>query len=80
MSDTVEVTVRLPTGLQARVDALAQALDQPTSWVIEQAVEAFVEIENIKQALAEADAGDFASDAEVEEVFAKWRSNPRNAG
>ena len=31
------------------------------------------EIEQIaSRALAEADAGDFASDAEVEAVFAKW--------
>jgi predicted transcriptional regulator len=39
----------------------------------------FVEIESVKQALAEADAGDFASDAEVKEVFAKWRTGTRDA-
>ena len=80
MSNIVEVTVRLPIELQTRVDAVARALDRPAAWVIEQAVEAFVDIENIKQALAEADAGDFASDAEVDEVFAKWRSAKPNAG
>ncbi len=79
MSDTVEITVRLPAKLQARVDAVARALDRPPEWVIEQAVEAFLEIENIRQALAEADAGDFASDAEVEEVFAKWQSHKPHA-
>jgi RHH-type transcriptional regulator, rel operon repressor / antitoxin RelB len=77
MDETVDVTVRLPVSLQRRVDAVADALAQPRSWVIERAIENFVEIESVKQALAEADAGDFASDAEVEEVFAKWRTGTR---
>jgi RHH-type rel operon transcriptional repressor/antitoxin RelB len=80
MDETVEITVRLPIGLQDRVDAIAAALAQPSSWVIERAIESFVEIESVKQALAEADAGDFASDAEVDEVFAKWRTGSRDAG
>jgi predicted transcriptional regulator len=37
-------------------------------------------MEAIKEALAEADAGDFAADAEVEEVFGKWRKQTPNAG
>ena len=80
MDETVEITVRLPAGLQVRVDAIAHALDQPRSWVIERAIENFVEIEGIRRALAEADAGNFASEAEVEEVFAKWRTGTRDAG
>ena len=78
MDDTVEIKVRLPTRLQDRLDAIAQAADQPRSWVIERAVENFLELESIRQALAEADAGDFASDSEVREVFTKWRSDARN--
>jgi predicted transcriptional regulator len=42
------------------------------------AIENFVEIEDIKLALAEADAGNFASEAEVEAVFAKWRARGRD--
>jgi RHH-type transcriptional regulator, rel operon repressor / antitoxin RelB len=80
MDETVEVTVRLPVALQRRVDTIAQALDHPRAWVIERAIESFVEIESIKRALAEADAGDFASDAEVDEVFGKWRHHSPNAG
>jgi RHH-type transcriptional regulator, rel operon repressor / antitoxin RelB len=71
---TVEVSVRLSIELQERVDSLAHALGQPRSLVIERAIESFLEIEDIKQAVAEADAGDFASDAEVDAVFAKWRT------
>jgi predicted transcriptional regulator len=80
MDETVEITVRLPIDLQDRMDAIAGALAQSRSWVIERAIESFVEIESVKQALAEADAGDFASDAEVDEVFAKWRTGTRDAG
>ena len=80
MDGTVELTVRLPVTLQRRVDTIAQALDHPPAWVIERAIESFVELETIKQALAEANAGDFASDAEVEEVFGKWRNHTPDAG
>ena len=80
MDETVEVTVRLPAALQRRVDTIAQALAHPRAWVIERAIESFVEIETIKQALAEAEAGDFASDAEVDGVFAKWRNPAPDAG
>jgi predicted transcriptional regulator len=79
MEKTVDITVRLSAGLHDRVDAIAHALDQPSSWVIERAIESFVEIEGIRQALAEADAGGFASDSEVEEVFAKWRARAQDA-
>jgi len=80
MDETVELTVRLPLALQRRVDTIAQALDHPRAWVIERAIESFVEIETIKQALAEADAGDFAADGEVKGVFGKWLDRTPNAG
>jgi predicted transcriptional regulator len=46
--------------------------------VINRALETFVEfeachIEEIKRGLAEADAGEFASEAEVGAMFEKWR-------
>ena len=68
------ITVQLPSELQDRVDAIARALDRPYSWVVERAVETFVELAEIKQAMTEADSGEFASDAETEAVFAKWRA------
>ncbi len=37
-------------------------------------------IEEIKRGLAEADAGEFASDAEVGAIFEKWRRVDRDAG
>ena len=36
------------------------------------------QIADIKRGLKEADAGDFASDAEVEAVFTRWRAKARS--
>ena len=78
-------TVRISSELQDRLDAIADAIDRPRSWVVNRALEAFVaseswQIEDIKHGLAEADAGEFASDAEVEAVFEKWRHIKHDAG
>ena len=72
------LTVRVSAELQDRLDAIADAIDRPRSWVVNRALERFVEseawqIEEIKRGLAEADAGDFASEAEVGAIFEKWR-------
>jgi len=80
VAETVEITVRVPSRLQSQLDAIADALDRPRSWVVERALEAFVEIEEVKKAIAEADAGEFASKGEVEAFFAKWRPDPEDAG
>ena len=54
---------------------MAAALERPRSWVVMRALEEFVaeeawQVEAIRRGIAEADAGDFASDGEVEAVFA----------
>lgn len=61
MSKTAPVSVRLDTTLNDRVAAIAAALDRPRSWVIEQAVEDFVAIQEWQ--LAAIDAGVEAADA-----------------
>jgi predicted transcriptional regulator len=78
MAVSFEVTVELPASLRDRLDEIAHTLNRPASWVVARAIESFVEIEDIKLALAEADAGEFASEAEVEAVFAKWRARGRD--
>jgi predicted transcriptional regulator len=80
VAETVEITVRVPSRLQSQLDAIADAFDRPRSWVVERALEAFVEIEDVKKAIAEADAGEFASEAEVEAFFTKWRPDANDAG
>jgi predicted transcriptional regulator len=79
------LTVRISPELQSQLDRVAEAIDRPKSWIVKQALEAFVaaqawQIDEIRRGLAEADAGDFASEAEVEEVFSKWRAAGRDAG
>ena len=78
MAEKNVLTVRVSAELQDRLDAIADAIDRPRSWVVNRALERFVEseawqIEEIKRGLAEADAGDFASEAEVGAIFEKWR-------
>jgi predicted transcriptional regulator len=77
-------TVRVSSELQDRLDAIADDIDRPRSWVVNRALEAFVasetwQIEEIKRGLAEADAGEFATDAEVDATFEKWRRLKRDA-
>lgn len=55
------VSVRLQPALQEKVGALAVALDRPKSWIIEQAVQAYVELQAWQ--LAAIDAGIAAADA-----------------
>lgn len=77
MAETTVFSVRVTPELKERLDAVAAALERPRSWVVTRALEEFVaqeawQIEEIRRGIAEADAGDFASDEEVEAVFAKW--------
>jgi RHH-type transcriptional regulator, rel operon repressor / antitoxin RelB len=76
------MSMRLPDELTSQLDALATATGRSKSFLAGQAIRDFVERESwqiaeITQAINEADAGDFASDDEVNAISAKWR---RNAG
>jgi predicted transcriptional regulator len=83
MAGKAVVTVRLAPELRGRLKTVAAAMERPRSWVINRAIEQFIsdqawQIEEIQRGLAESDAGDFASDAEVNAVFTK-RRRPRRA-
>ena len=76
------VFMRLPDELSDQLDALAAATDRSKSFLAGQAIRDFIERESwqiaeITQAIHEADAGEFASDDELNAVSAKWR---RSAG
>ncbi len=45
MTKNPAVSVRLPPELNQQVADIAQALDRPKSWVIEQAIKDFVEVQ-----------------------------------
>jgi RHH-type rel operon transcriptional repressor/antitoxin RelB len=80
MSQSTTMTIRLEPELKSRLDKLSAATHRSKSFLAAEAVREFIEInewqiEEIKDAVKEADAGDFASDQEVQAVFNKWGVN-----
>ena len=80
MSQSTTMTIRLESELKSRLDKLSAATHRSKSFLAAEAVREFIEvnewqIEEIKDAVKEADAGDFASDQEVQIVFNKWGVN-----
>ena len=76
------ITIRVDRKTKSRLEKLAKMLDRSKSYLAAEAIRAYVDlnewqIAEIKAALKEADAGDFASEREVERVMKKWR---RGAG
>jgi RHH-type rel operon transcriptional repressor/antitoxin RelB len=76
--EKVNVTCRLDADDVAFLDKLADMTDRDRSYLIKQAVSEFIslqkwQIEEIEAAIAEADAGKFASEAEVRKVFKELR-------
>lgn len=76
------MSMRLPDELAAQLGALAEATGRTKSFLAIQAIRDFVEreawqIAEIKQALLEADAGDFATDEDMAALDAKWNRRAR---
>jgi predicted transcriptional regulator len=74
MSGEKTTTVRLESRTLKRVDGLAQAMSRSRAWVINQAVERYLDYEEwfvgeVKQALKEAEAGQFL---DHETVAKRW--------
>jgi RHH-type transcriptional regulator, rel operon repressor / antitoxin RelB len=70
------VTFRLERDKRAALDEIAAGLDRDRSYVINEAITAYLEIhqwqiEEIQNGIAEAEAEDFASEAEVDAMFSK---------
>ena len=71
-------TVRLQDETATKLDRIAQKMDRSRAYVAAQAIEDFVareewQLAEIEAGLAEADNGEFASGAEVERVFNKYK-------
>ena len=78
--ETINVTIRLDKETVAFLDGIAKHDERDRSYVIRRAIRNFVEmqqwqLEDIRQAIKEADAGDFATDEEVAKLFGKWTSS-----
>ena len=78
MSTTL--TIRLESDLKDRLDDLANATNRSKSFLAAKAIQEFVDLnewqlQEITAALAEANAGDFASEKELRKTLAKWGVN-----
>jgi predicted transcriptional regulator len=76
------ITIRVDEDKKRALDVVASALDRDRSYIINEAVDAYLElhrweIEQIKKALAEAAAGDFATDEEMEALNNKYKRMSR---
>jgi predicted transcriptional regulator len=80
MSTTI--TIRLDDEVKDRLDRLAEATQRSKSFLAAEAIRDFVDsnewqIGETRAALKEANAGDFASEGDVEELARKWKVNAR---
>jgi predicted transcriptional regulator len=76
MSTTM--TVRLDDEVKERLERLAESTQRSKSFLAAEAIRAFVEnnewqVAEIRAAVKEADAGDFASDEDVSALARKWK-------
>ena len=68
------ISFRVEAGKIDSLDAIAKALDRDRSYVLNEAISAYLEIyrwqmEHIKEGVRQADAGEFASEQAVAKVF-----------
>jgi len=73
------MSFRTDEATKSRLDRLAEARRRDRSFLINEAIEQFLELSDWQEAqilagIEEADRGEFATEKEVEAVFAKWRN------
>lgn len=64
------------------LDGIAIAMDRDRSYILNEAIAAYLEVQqwhlqDTRKAIEEADGGDFASDREVQQAFAKYKRDAR---
>ena len=77
MSNDATFSVRLPEELRREVDEFAKATKRSRSFVVKEAIEAFIDdrrayLEAIDEAIKEADKGVFISGEAVDQWLASW--------
>jgi RHH-type rel operon transcriptional repressor/antitoxin RelB len=82
MPESAVLTLRLDPKLKNQLDRLSKSMNRSRSFVAAQAIQEYVsvnewQIAEIKKGLAEADAGDFATEEEVQRVLKKWTRRAR---
>lgn len=76
------MTIRVDRKTKSRLEKLAKAMERTKSYVAAEAISSYIDlnewqIAEIKAALKEADAGDFATEDQVEAVVRKSRRGAR---
>ena len=74
---SVSTSIRLDQETLRRIDAIAESEGRSRSWLLQQAVKDALEIRAsyaaaVQKGISQANAGQFASEEEVEAVFAKY--------
>ncbi|MGD0507950.1 MAG: CopG family ribbon-helix-helix protein [Terriglobales bacterium] len=82
MSESSVLTLRLDAKLKNKLDRLSKSMNRSRSFVAAQAIQEFVsvnewQINEIKKGLAEADAGDFASEEEMQQTIRRLTRRAR---
>ena len=75
--ETAILTLRVPVVVKDQLDMLAEATHRTKSYLAGEAIRQYLDLETwqvgeIQLALKEADAGDFATDVEVEAIVRKY--------
>ena len=76
---TVTVGARIPRDVRDELDKLVKATGRNRNTLVEEALRRFIDVErwqlaDIEAGVREADAGDFATDEEMEAMRAKYRA------
>lgn len=76
MADSV-ITLRIDAKLRKKLDKLAESTQRSRSFLAAEAIREYVDVNEwqiaeINKGIAEADAGDFTSDEQVQKTIAKW--------
>lgn len=74
------VSIRIPEDVEKKLAQLAKSTGRTKSWITNQAIQDYLErelwqINEIKNALKEADSGQFASPDDVKGTLSKWGVN-----
>ena len=82
MAGSSVLTLRLDPKLKNQLDRLSKATSRSRSFVAAEAIREYValnnwQIEETRQALAEADRGEFANEKEVRRTLKKWTRSAR---
>ena len=80
--ESVKISFLTDKANRDALDTIATALDRDRSYILNEAITAYLEtqqwhLKDARKAIEEADAGNFASDQEVQQAFAKYKRNAR---